>query len=102
MNCPICGKQVMYNNGTCYTVSTVTQSGTAYLSSDYCYGMCAGIVTTAYLQVGDETLPLHNFQMDVTLNVAPIREQPLEWAEVERQLDDFMNELNERDNDDPT
>ena len=94
MNCPICGKQRMYNNGTCYTVSTTTSSGTAYLSSDYCYGMCSGIITASssgVFLVNGVTLPVHDIYFETT----PIEEKPLEWAEVERQLDDFMDELNE-------
>jgi hypothetical protein len=96
MICPICGKPLatLLHRGGAYSYYTVATTSTSMLSSssEFCLGFCVGTTTTT-ISVNGVTLPVYDFKFETV----PQTEKPLEWSEVEQQLDDFMETLNKHD-----
>jgi hypothetical protein len=65
----------------------------------YCYGLCVSVIAppaefTGYSSLHDA---LRDLMFSRLVEQEPEEEKPLEWADVERQLDAFMATLNGRE-----
>lgn len=88
MICPICGKRYV-----------PLGAQTHLYNGDYCYGGHLIVTQSTSGTVGPWT-HVHDFNIIgeiIASDIHPVEEKkPLEWHEVEKQLDDFMAELNQK------
>lgn len=96
MQCPVCGKPYQLVNDFCFTIDTLNTtmsslSGTMYIPVCLCYiprFTPPPMASTQPLLIRDGSW------------LSPPEEEPLEWSEVEQQLDAYMAELNKGRHDD--
>lgn len=96
IRCMICGKPRVSLIHTTYVSNSTCPPPP--LNPAYCYGFCVNIIAppvqyTGYPSIHDALTDLMRSRL---VEREPPEEKPLEWAEVEQQLDAFMTTLNRR------